>query len=256
MFAQQFRQQRQAQETLDIRIKTTISLKDAVFGTKKTIDINYQAPCEPCKGTGSKDAATTKCSACNGKGRAVFRQGHFEVHGSCPYCWGSGIKPKDSDCSSCNGSRTQTVQRKVKINIPAGIDNGQTLRLQGQGCASVTGSSHGDLYVSISIAPHQEYERHDQNLVTQVKIPFSKALLGGEATITTLDDATKTITIAPSTQPGSILRFAGEGVPHIRDNDWVGDLIVIVNIEVPTVITEEIRQKTIELQQAIDASLL
>jgi molecular chaperone DnaJ len=238
-----------AQENLDLQTDVVIELKDAVYGTKVEVSLDYNKKCQPCKGLGSKNGHAKQCNKCFGRGRVSVAQGGWNVATVCPKCKGTCNVPLDHDCGQCNGKGSTRVQRKIKVNIPAGIDNGQVLRLQAQGAAA--NNRTGDLYVRVSVQPNPDFERHFFNLVTPVKIPFATILTGGDIEVKNIKGELLTVQVEACTQPGTLLKVPGQGVPSLGGGS-VGDLLVVVGIEIPTTVTEEVKQKALELQQAIE----
>jgi molecular chaperone DnaJ len=216
----------------DLRTVLRLTLAEAVFGAKKEVELSHPSPCETCHGTGAKDAQLSTCTTCNGKGQVAHARGPFLLSSTCPSCHGRGMMPKDP-CPTCKGRGEQQLDRKVKVTIPAGIDHGQTLRVAGQGQAGRKNGPPGHLYVTVDVQEDQRFERQGQDLIHELKVPFPVAALGGEVKIPTLEGDTANAKIPAGTQPGQTVVVSGYGVPRL-DGRGRGDLIAVVQIEVPT----------------------
>ncbi|MGL5988555.1 molecular chaperone DnaJ [Cetobacterium sp.] len=219
----------------DLRYNLELTLEEAAKGVDKTLKYKRTGSCNSCNGTGAeKDSKMNKCSKCNGSGtihvtqRTVF--GNFQTAQECNSCHGKGNVP-EKKCKKCHGTGidNETVEKTIKI--PAGIDEGQKLRLSGMGNASTEGGPNGDLYVYISVKSHPFFERNGVDIVCDVPVTFAKATLGGEIEIPTLNGK-KTIKIPAGTQNEKLFRMKGEGIKNPR-SPYTGDQIVRIKIEVP-----------------------
>ena len=224
----------------DLRYTLEISLEEAAQGVEKKIKYKRTGKCHTCNGTGAEDKHLKTCPRCNGKGHIISQQrtilGVMQSQTVCPDCHGRGEIP-EKKCKSCHGSgvERETVERKV--NIPAGIDDGQKLKLSGFGDASTSGGPNGDLYVLIKIKRHDIFERDEEDLYCEVPISYSMAVLGGEIEIPTLNGK-KTIKIPEGIESGKSLRVRGEGIKSLRGG-YKGDIIVKIIIETPRNLTEK-----------------
>ncbi|MFO0607366.1 MAG: molecular chaperone DnaJ [Polyangiales bacterium] len=223
---------KRAQQGRDVRTSVQVTLREAVFGTRREVNVVFPSVCGECEGSGAeKGSQPTACSTCRGRGQVAHGGMGFMVSMPCGDCGGSGHvigKP----CKECRGRGEVRTEKKVKVSIPAGIDHGQAVRVQGHGEGGTNGGPAGDLLVLVDVQPDERFERSDHNLVTEVPVPFVTAALGGEVSFTNLDDAPVTLTIPAGTQPGTSLTVRGAGVPHVRGNGR-GSLIAVVRVEVP-----------------------
>lgn len=218
-----------------IRVSLTISFEEAAFGVAKDILINRVEECDACHGSGSAPGTTPEvCPDCGGAGTVRAQQrtplGVFSTTTSCPKCGGKG-KIIHQPCPSCHGNGSVRKQRKVSINIPAGIDEGQTISLRGQGQMGKNGGGAGDLLVTVNIRPHPKFKRDGTSLLYSMPISFVQATLGDEIEVPTLDGKVK-YTIPEGTQTGTVFRLKGKGIPYLRGNGR-GDQFITVNIVVP-----------------------
>lgn len=225
----------------DIRIEIEVSLKDAATGTHKTIRYNKVENCPECKGTGSKDGVARKtCPTCKGTGHVTMSRGPIRFSQPCPKCGGAGTIV-ENPCPKCGGNGRVKVRSEIKIDIPKGVYSGARLRKSGAGNAGYNGGSAGDLYVVIFVAENSTFERDGDDLYCDIKVKFTLAALGGNVEVDTLTEKAS-LKIPAGTQPSSLLRLRGKGMPSLRGGA-VGDLYVRVNIEVPTKLTPEQRKK-------------
>ncbi|MDW8262839.1 MAG: molecular chaperone DnaJ [Phycisphaerales bacterium] len=233
--------QRRAARGFDLETQVELTLNEVLTGTEKTIEFERQDICEGCHGTGArKGSQPVKCGQCGGQGR-VAQQGFggmFRMVTTCPNCRGRGTVIRDF-CKTCGGTGRQLRKRAVAIKIPAGVHEGQAVRIAGEGEPGEAGAPPGDLHCYIAVKPHPIFSRHGNDIVCQVPISFTQAALGGRLEVPTLrgNDA---IEIPPGTQHGDMFKLRGKGLPDLRSHR-TGDLIVQVMIEVPRKLTE--RQK-------------
>ncbi|MCK5902458.1 MAG: molecular chaperone DnaJ [Cocleimonas sp.] len=219
----------------DLQYNLELSLEEAVFGKKVDIRIPSKARCEPCGGTGAKKGTNPdSCSTCKGVGQVRIQQGFFAVQQTCPHCNGSGKIIKDP-CDSCQGHGVVEKQKTLEVNIPMGVDTGDRIRLSGEGETGLNGGPSGDLYVQISLKPHDLFVREDTNLHCEVPIRITTAALGGEVSVPTLAGEV-TLKIPPETQTGRTFRLRGKGVQSVR-NAVAGDLLCRVMVETPVNLT-------------------
>lgn len=238
----------------NIRTTIRITFEEACFGTEKEIELNLKDECSTCHGTGAKPGTTSEtCSKCGGKGQVVFTQqslfGMVRNVQTCPDCRGTGKIIRDK-CPDCYGSGYVSNRKKIQITIPAGIDNGQSVRIRDKGEPGVNGGPRGDLLVEVSVSRHPIFQRSDMDIYSTAPISFAQAALGGEARISTVDGDVM-YTVKPGTQTDTRVRLRGKGVPSLRNKAVRGDHYVTLVVQVPTALNSE--QK--ELLQAFDRSL-
>ncbi|MDR1619147.1 MAG: molecular chaperone DnaJ [Clostridiales bacterium] len=227
----------------NLRYSLTISFEDAAFGAKREILVPREQNCATCNGTGAKPGThPERCTACNGTGQVRVQQntmlGSFTSVRPCTVCNGVGEVIKEP-CLDCLGKGRIKKTSRVVLDIPAGIDDGQTIHLPWEGEAGYRSGPNGDLYVNITIKPHKLFRRNGYDLQLNISIPFTVAALGGEITVPTLRDSIKYM-IPEGTQTGTTFRMRGQGIQRLRGRDK-GDLLVKVDVEVPKRLNE--RQK-------------
>jgi molecular chaperone DnaJ len=234
----------------DLIYALDLSFEEAVFGTEKEVEIDTYASCKRCGGTGAEPGTReTVCPACHGSGQVVQSQGFFRISTSCARCQGTG-KVLVSPCGDCQGQGRVKEKKNVQVKVPAGVDSGTRLRLRGEGESGYRGGMPGDLYVKINVKPHPSLERDGDNLYCKVSISFLQAILGDSVEVPSLNKDRKTMQIQPGTQPGSVVRFAGEGVPKLRGFGR-GDLFVEVEVKIPKNLTprqEELLHEFMEIE--------
>ncbi len=214
----------------DLRMALEISLKDAVFGVEHIVEVPRREICADCKGTGAAAGGIKTCVQCGGSGQVMSRQGFLTLSMPCPRCNGRGQEIAQH-CSTCQGKGSKRVSDKVEISIPAGVDNGDTLRVSGKGEGSRNGGPTGDLYVEIRVAEHPRFQRNEWDLHTPLKLPFLDALMGTEVTFETLDGE-ETLKIPEGSQPDDVIRLRGKGV-HRLQHRGRGDLHVHLDVRFP-----------------------
>jgi len=219
------------QRGADLRYTLEIDLEEAVRGTKVQIKVPKLESCETCSGSGAKKGTTpVTCTTCGGHGQVRVQQGFFTLQQTCPACRGSGKQIKDP-CPDCRGQGRVQKQKTLQVNIPAGVDNGDRIRLAGEGEAGPMGGPAGDLYVQVSVRAHEFFERDGNDLHCEVPISFVDAALGGELEVPTMDGRVK-LKVPAETQTGKMFRVRGKGVPNVRGGG-PGDLICRVVVETP-----------------------
>lgn len=233
----------------DLRYDLEISFEDAMRGTAVDISVPRLELCSACGGTGADavDGLTT-CPTCRGRGEVVFNQGFISVRQTCSTCGGRGKMIRRA-CKNCKGEGTTRTDRRLKVNIPAGVDTGTQMRLAGEGQPSLSGGPPGDLYVVLRVKDHPVFERHEHDLHCTVTINVAQAALGTEIELETFDGK-ETIQIAEGTQPGEQLRLRGRGVPRINSGGR-GDLYVHIDVRVPEKLTKEQRKLFEQLRAAL-----
>ncbi len=233
----------------DISIDIELSFEEAIFGVERVILLNKTSVCDACNGTGAeKGSEMVECASCNGKGsiremkRTIFGQvAHTKT---CETCGGRGKTPKVK-CSQCRGAGILKKQSEIKVKIPAGIDSGEMIRLTGGGEA-VQGGVTGDLYIKVYIKKHPLFRREGQNLVTDLNIKISQALLGGDYILRTLDGDI-TVKIPEGVSFGETLRVKGKGVPV--DGHSRGDILIKINIVMPRKLSKDAKKAVDELKK-------
>ena len=232
----------QAKRGRDISIDIELSFEDSVFGVERIVLLNKVSKCDVCDGTGAeKGSEMIKCDTCNGRGqiREVKRTffGQFESTATCEVCHGTGKVPKVK-CHQCHGKGILKKESEIKVKIPAGIDNGEMIRLSGGGEA-ISGGTTGDLYIKIYVKKHAFFRKDGHNLVTDLSVKLTDALLGGEQNVTTLDGDIK-VKIPEGVTHGEVLRIKGKGVPF--DKTHRGDILIKLNISIPRKLSKEARR--------------
>ena len=230
----------------DLRYNLEISLEDAARGTETRIRIPAMEECESCGGSGAKKGTSpTTCPTCHGHGQVRMQQGFFSIQQTCPKCHGSGRFVADP-CPACHGAGRVKQHKTLSVKIPAGVDEGDRIRLSGEGEHGVGGGPAGDLYVQIHIKPHQVFQRDHDDLHCEMPISFTIAALGGEIEIPTLDGMAK-IKIPAETQSGKVFRLRGKGIKGVRSHGH-GDLMCHVVVETPVSLTERQKELLRELE--------
>lgn len=232
---------RAPQRGADIQVSVNLTFEEAVFGVEKEIEIDRLETCETCKGSRMKDGATPQtCSACSGSGEVRRVQqtilGQFMTSGPCPTCQGEGVIITDP-CTSCNGKGRKRKYTKLSVTIPAGIDDGQTIRMTGQGEAAPGTGGPGDLFVKVRVQSHKFFERRNRQILSTVGINVAQAALGDDVEIDTLDGPV-VFTIPAGTQSGQQFRLRGKGVPDLRGGER-GDQLVTVEVVIPKKLSKE-----------------
>lgn len=225
----------------DLRYDMRLSFMDAIFGTEKEINVEKAESCPECKGSGAEPGSHPEtCPQCGGTGQASRSQGFFTIRTTCSSCRGQG-QVISNPCGNCRGHGKVVISKKVSVRIPAGVDSGSRLRLNGEGEAGAYGGPPGDLYVFISTEPHDFFQREDTHIICSIPISFVQAALGDTIMVPTLNGE-KELEVKKGTQPGDLFRFRREGVPSLRNGDR-GDQIIRVDIKTPT----NLNKKQVEL---------
>lgn len=235
----------------DLLMRMQITLEEAVFGADREIEVNHTEACSHCNGTGSETKKLVHCPRCGGSGQmrqmsqTVF--GQFVRMSTCTECQGRGRIP-EKRCSACRGSGHTPVHRKVMVHIPAGIDTGMRLRMEGFGEAGDYGAPNGDLFIEVQVRPHPRFRRSGDNLETEVEVSPAQAVVGSVVEVETIDKKSVELVIPPGIQHNTALKIPGEGV---RRRGKPGDLLVRVKIVIPRQPKAEIRglyEKILELE--------
>jgi molecular chaperone DnaJ len=222
----------------DLEISIDITLEEANSGIEKTITVPRYETCSTCGGSGAKPGTKkVTCPQCRGSGRTVVSSGFFQLAQTCSRCRGEGSIIQ-TPCPDCHGEGRSRVTRKIKVKLPAGVDTGSQLRMRGEGETGTAG--RGDLFVIIEVRPHPIFQRHDNDILTEMTISLSKAILGAEVEVPTLNGKVM-MKIPAGTQSGKIFRLKEKGIPDLHGRG-IGDELVRVNVEIPTRLTQEQRR--------------
>jgi molecular chaperone DnaJ len=221
----------------DLRYNLDVNLEEAVHGTTTKIRIPTLVACKPCNGSGAKPGSKpVTCTTCGGAGQVRIQQGFFAVQQTCRACGGRGTTISDP-CTSCHGHGRLEEEKTLSVKIPPGVDNGDRIRLSGEGEAGTLGGPNGDLYVQINVRPHKIFEREGKNLYCEVPISFVDAALGGEIEVPTLDGKVM-LKVPEETQTGKLFRLRGKGVVPVRGGG-AGDLLCKVVVETPVKLSKQ-----------------
>tara|TARA_B100000945_G_scaffold257712_1_gene215303 strand:- start:517 stop:1653 length:1137 start_codon:yes stop_codon:yes gene_type:complete len=224
----------------DLRYDVSIDLNDAFAGTEKKINYTTYKKCKTCTGSGAKPGSKPSvCNYCNGQGKVRSSQGFFTIQQTCPQCSGEGEKITNP-CSNCSGIGKVQSNESVSVKIPKGVDDGTRIRLAGKGEAGSKGGGNGDLYLFVTVEPHNIFKRAEENLYYELPISIADAALGTAVEVPSIDGGKTKIKIPSGTQSGKQLRLKGKGMPILRRN-LLGDLYIRIITEVPTSLTK--RQK-------------
>ena len=238
----------------NIRTGVRITFQDAVTGVDKDLELNLKDECATCRGTGAKPGTSSEtCSKCGGKGQVVYTQqslfGMVRNVQACPDCKGTGKIIKDK-CSDCYGTGYVNKKKKIQVSIPAGIDNGQSIRIRDKGEPGLNGGERGDLLVEVTVSRHPIFQRQDYDIYSTAPISFVQAAIGGDVRISTVDGDV-IYNVKSGTQTDAKVRLRGKGVPTLRNKQVRGDHYVTLVVQVPTKLTNE--QK--ELLQQFDEAM-
>jgi molecular chaperone DnaJ len=238
----------------DLRVDLELTFAEAVWGCTKDVKVTRDIACAGCNGSGSAPGSKPEaCKTCGGKGQVVHAQGFFMVQTTCPHCRGRGKMIKDP-CESCRGRGVRGETSTLNVTVPAGVDDGQTLRLAGKGESAAGGTGH--LYVVLHVQGDERFRRDNEDVLTEVDISFVKAALGGEVEIYTLDEntnGTTTIDLKPGTQPGDVVVRRGQGIPRVGGGGR-GDQVVQFRVEIPKKLTHRQEELLRELAVELDES--
>ena len=234
----------------DLEYLIKIPLIEAAFGAEKILTLERERVCRACNGDGAEPGSDkTTCSTCKGSGQVQQLRstmfGTVQAVGQCPNCQGRGqvvTKP----CLKCHGDGRVSEEQQLKVQIPAGIDDGQSIKLSGEGQAGKRGAASGDLYLKVRVEPDPRFERNGHDLKTSVGIPISTAALGGKVMVETIDGEVQ-LTIPSGTQPGTTLKLKGKGVPHLQGRGR-GDLFVTAQVRIPKKLDRQTKAALIALQ--------
>lgn len=229
----------------NVRKGVRITFEEAVFGCEKELEVILKEPCKTCSGTGAKPGTSPEtCSKCGGKGQVVYTQQSFfgtvQNVQTCPDCHGSGKIIREK-CSDCGGTGYISVKKKIEVSIPAGIDNGQSVRIRDKGEPGVNGGPRGDLLVEVTVSRHPIFQRQDVHIFSTAPITFAQAALGGDVRIKTVDGDVL-YTVKPGTKTDTKVRLKGKGVPSLRNPQLRGDHYVTLVIQTPEKLSAEAKE--------------
>lgn len=241
----------------DLQYNVDLSFEESIFGVEKEIEITRDEVCETCGGKGAEPGTNAvRCSTCNGTGEVrQVRQtllGSMVQVSTCPVCNGKG-ETISTACHTCNGRGLVRRTRRKVISIPAGVDNGNQIRLAGEGQPGENGGPNGNLYLVVHVISHKYFRRHENDILLDLDINIAQATLGAEVDVPTVDGMTK-LKIPAGIQPGKVLRMRGKGVPHLRGNGR-GDQMVVVNVEVPKNLTADQRKLMEKLAESLGSEV-
>lgn len=230
----------------DLRLDLKLEFREAVFGGEKEIRISHLETCNTCEGSGAKPGTRPRtCTTCNGQGqvRRAARTpfGSFTQVSVCPTCNGTGQMIEEK-CETCGGRGQRQENKKLKITIPAGVDNGTRLRVTGEGDSGQRNGPAGDLYVYLYVNEDAEFHREGINILSTLKVSYIQALLGSRIEINTVDDQLQELLVPPGTQPGTVLTLEGKGVPKLGNPVARGDHLITIKVDIPTKLGTEERE--------------
>ncbi|MFW6150266.1 MAG: molecular chaperone DnaJ [Chloroflexota bacterium] len=252
------RRRRSPQKGESLRTNVTLSFNEAVFGCEREVEVQRVELCPACEGTGSAPGTTPSvCPECRGSGhvrrveQSIF--GRFSHIVTCPRCEGEG-RVTTTPCPECRGQGRVKAKRKVVADIPAGVDDGQRLRLDGEGSAGIYGGRPGDLYIDISVRSHDRFRREGDNILIDLPLNFAQAAIGAEVKVPTLEGS-ENVKVKPGTQTGDVLRLKGKGVPHVNSRGR-GDELVRVVVVTPENLNKKQRRLLEELAETLPEARL
>ncbi len=232
----------------DMRYNLEITLEEAFTGKAASIRVPTAVTCEVCSGSGAKPGSKPRqCPTCGGYGRVRASQGFFSIERTCPTCNGRG-ETIDDPCKACSGAGRVMKERTLSVNVPAGVEDGTRIRLAGEGEGGAKGGPAGDLYIFLSVKPHAIFQRDGSDLFCRVPISMTKAALGGEVEVVTIDGAKAIVKIPEGTQTAKQFRLKRKGMPVLRSSD-VGDLYIQVQVETPQNLTKRQRELLAEFEK-------
>jgi molecular chaperone DnaJ len=238
----------------DLRYDLSITFEEAAAGAEKTIEISRSDVCPNCRGSGAEAGTSpSRCSTCRGTGEVRQRRetflGTMVTSTACPACHGTG-EVIETPCSNCRGRGQVQVQRRLTVNIPAGIDNGMQIRLSGEGEPGLNGGPHGNLYVFVQVLPHRFFRRQGDDVVLEMSINVAQAALGDTIRVPTLDGEDR-LPVPAGTQPGRVFRLRGKGFPRLQRSGR-GDQLIVLHVEVPQRLSEDQRRLFKELAKTME----
>jgi molecular chaperone DnaJ len=243
--------QARAHRGSDLQYSVQLTLEDAAHGKQVEMSIPRHVACKPCQGSGSKPGSKPiQCDMCEGMGQVRMQQGFFSVQQTCPTCHGEGRVVKDP-CADCHGQGRVRESKKITVKIPAGVDDGDRVRVSGEGEAGLLGGPAGDLYVQVHVKQHALFQRDGADLHCEVPLAFTTAALGGSIEVPTLEGRV-TLKIPSETQTGKTFRIRGKGIKSVRGFS-VGDLLCRIVVETPVKLSREQQELLTQLQQLLEA---
>jgi molecular chaperone DnaJ len=244
------RRQRAGRERgADLRYNMEITLEEAYSGKTAEIRVPTRLACDVCSGTGAKPGSSPKvCPTCDGHGRIRSAQGFFSIERTCPNCHGRGEVISDP-CGNCSGTGRVSRERTLSVNIPAGIEDGTRIRLAGEGEAGLRGGPGGDLYIFLSLKPHEFFQRDGADIFCRVPVSITTAALGGQFEVPTVDGGRTKVKVSDGTQSGNQFRLKGKGMPVLRSTQ-MGDMYIQVQVETPQKLSRRQRELLEEFERA------
>ena len=241
----------------NLRASVNIMFQEAITGCDKELEITLKDPCTKCNGTGAKPGTSPEtCKKCNGSGQVVMTQqsmfGMVRNVTVCPDCQGTGKIIREK-CPDCRGTGFTSSRKKIQVSIPAGIDDGQSIRIRDKGEPGTNGGPRGDLLVEVRVARHAIFQREDMNIFSTADISFAQAALGGTIRIPTVDGDVE-YEVKPGTQPNTRIRLKGKGVPSLRNRSVRGDHYVTLNLKVPTNLSSESKEALRKFNETLGGS--
>ena len=241
----------------NLRAAVNIMFQEAITGCEKELEITLKDPCTKCNGTGAKPGTSPDtCPKCNGSGQVVMTQqsmfGMVRNVTVCPDCQGTG-KIMREECPECRGTGFTSSRKKIQVSVPAGIDDGQSIRIRDKGEPGTNGGPRGDLLVEVRVARHAIFQREDMNIFSTADISFAQAALGGTIRIPTVDGDVE-YEVKPGTQPNTRIRLKGKGVPSLRNRNVRGDHYVTLNLKVPTSLSNESKEALRKFDETLGGS--
>ncbi len=238
----------------NLRTGIRISFEESVTGVERELDLNLKEECDTCHGSGAKPGTSPEtCSECNGQGRVVRQQqslfGMVQNVQTCSHCQGKGTVIKDK-CTDCHGGGYVTERKKIQVSVPAGIDNGQSIRIRDKGEPGINGGPRGDLLVEIQVSRHPVFHREGYHIYSTSPISFARAALGGDVRISTVDGDVL-FTVKPGTQTDTKIRLKGKGMPSVRDKQVRGDHYVTLVVQVPTKLNNEQKEALSKFEETL-----
>ena len=235
----------------DMQYTMELSLEDAYRGKEATIKIPVNDSCDECDGSGAqKGTSSQNCGTCSGAGRVRQQQGFFTIERVCPTCHGEGAFIKDP-CKKCSGAGRVKKTKTLKVKIPAGVETGRRIRLTGEGEAGLRGGARGDLYVMMNVKPHKLFQRDSANLYCRVPITVTRAALGGEIDVPTIEGKRASVKIPSGTQTGQQFRLRGKGMSMLR-SDAHGDMYINIFVETPVNLNKKQQDLLLDLDKSMD----
>ncbi len=248
------RQSRGPERGQDVQVDLAIELKDAMVGTKRDISFRGVAPCDGCGGSGASEGSQAeRCGSCGGSGQVATQRGFLMFATTCPQCRGRGQVVRNP-CPDCRGQGRVEKQRKVAVTVPAGIDQGQRLRVPGQGMPGRPGAPNGDLYVDIQVSDDARFQREGADLASRERVTFATATLGGKTSVKLPDESEVEVSIPAGTQPGTVLTARGKGLPRLDRRGGRGDFHLVVDVIVPKKLTKRAKALLQELEDELVAT--